>query len=244
MELLNANIDDDLIFNGIFNTIRRESDAGYLTVQGGSTINNGGFIRLYGDTGGGALHKKIEIGEDGNVALALGKATGFPSNFALYRNIVSDGTATLKSFPDPTGAQDLATKHYADGLISALNIIAWDDWTPTLTWGTADPASLGTNARWMQIGKTVYFSFTTFSTDSNGCSSLTISLPVSAKNISNKNTMFAAKQRYGVAGNTYGDPFAYVRHDANQDKIQFSAFQTATDGQRITIEVTGFYEVA
>jgi glycine cleavage system H lipoate-binding protein len=128
---------------------------------------------------------------------------------------------------------------------NCLNVkdTAWAQWTPTLTWTGATPTNALCNAFWQRIHNTVNISVTVYSTDSNATTGLTITLPVNAKTRAAHNTMFASVERYGAAGSTYSPIAGYVRHDANQDKIQFYDFKPATDGQIIVVQVSGQYEV-
>jgi len=145
----------------------------------------------------------------------------------------------ISKTPDTTAKiafSDNNTKFAADGV--------WQDWTPTLAFGTGTPASIIiSKARWMKIGKTVFIDLTFYSADSNGCTSCTITLPVSIKYWPGCNTSLSAYQRYGASGTTYGNPLAYIRGDVNYDKIQFAAFNTCTDGQYIVMQVAGCYEI-
>lgn len=138
--------------------------------------------------------------------------------------------------PDPSAAQDAATRNYVDTIGKA-----WAAWTITAVWGTATPASVTSVSRWTQAGRVVYFALYINSTDSNGATSLTISLPVTPSH-PGINTAFTAFQIYGASGTSYIDPLAYLNEAT--DKIQFLNFQAGTDGQRIAVRVQGFYEVA
>lgn len=115
----------------------------------------------------------------------------------------------------------------------------WGAWTPTLTWTGGTPAALTTVARYCQIGRIVFFSFQTSSADSNACTNLTISLPVTFT--SALVWSCSAIERYGVAGATYAALSAYA--DASDDLIHFFDFRTATDAQAVAVFITGFYEV-
>ncbi|MCK9591886.1 MAG: hypothetical protein M0Q91_07750 [Methanoregula sp.] len=119
----------------------------------------------------------------------------------------------------------------------------WAAWTPTLTWTTADPASITTVARWKKIGNVVFFHIDISSADSNACSDLTISLPADPVD-NNDRTALASIQKAGAGGVTYSNPLAYIDMDSASKLIKFYAFTTGTDGQAIAIIVSGSYEVA
>jgi hypothetical protein len=129
---------------------------------------------------------------------------------------------------DPTAAQDALTHHN------------WADWTPTLVWTGGTPSGLTTNARYLRIGNTIFFVFSVASADSNACTNLTISIPVTTA--ATIVTIVPAYQRYGVAGTTFAAIFGYI--DPADDLIHFADFHTGTDNQAVGVNVSGFYEVA
>lgn len=133
MKALNYNIDQDLIFNTAYSQIRRESDVGSLTLIGGSAQSNGGWIRLWGNTGGGLLHTKVDIGMGDSphgtegVMLSLIEIPAVPTplrSFQLSCKLYSDGIALLKNFPNPTDGGDLTNKTYVDGIGAAAEAAA------------------------------------------------------------------------------------------------------------------------
>jgi hypothetical protein len=73
----------------------------------------------------------------------------------------------------------------ATGATGTAVTSSWTTWNPTLSWGGANPSGITTIARYTQIGKVVYFNINISSADSNGCTGLTISLPVIPKNNNN-----------------------------------------------------------
>ncbi len=119
----------------------------------------------------------------------------------------------------------------------------WTTWTPTLTWGTADPDSITTVARYMRDGTRVCFHVDISSADSNAASSLTITLPVDPVD-NNDYTSVSSREIAGGGGATWSDPLAYINMDSADKKINFAAFTTGTDDQAIRILVSGSYEVA
>jgi len=120
---------------------------------------------------------------------------------------------------------------------------AWAGYSPTLVWGTADPATITTVARWTRLGKIVFFHIDISSADSNACSSLTISLPADPVD-NNDYTAIASRQIAGAGGVTWSDPLAYIDMDSASKLIKFGAFTTGTDAQIVRIIVSGSYEAA
>ena len=125
--------------------------------------------------------------------------------------------------------------------------LIYDDytaWDPVYTWtGNSSPVITTGIHRYQQTGRTVTFASTTITANNYGATGLKISLPVAAKTISGLNTVFASTERYGATGYTYSPVCAYVRHDTNQNQIQFYDFHAGTSGQYIVVQVSGSYEV-
>jgi hypothetical protein len=176
---------------------------------------------------------------------------------AATKNYV-DGLTYLSGLPlsdytkkdgsvDFTGDQSMGT-HRLTGLAApttagdALPYNAWANWTPTLTWSTATPASVSTQARYVQIGKTIYFDMLTASTDSNATTGLTISNFPGTKITTVNYTAFSAWERYGAAGNTWSPVVAVINFTTGV--VTIADFKTATDGQLVWIGIQGFYEVS
>jgi hypothetical protein len=146
---------------------------------------------------------------------------------AIYQNIESLSITT--------------TSHasYADVAEVAKSLTnAWQNWVPTLTWTTADPASVTTVARYAIIGNTCFFNFMTTSADGNAATQLSISLPIAAKD----NNSIIAFSGYQLVNTTYSNPICYLDDDSGG--ITFRSFSTATDAQTVTVVVSGQYEIA
>jgi hypothetical protein len=220
MVALNANINDDLIFQTAgFNTIRLDA-AGTLQLIGGTLETNAG---------------NIELSVDG---LALFAIDGAGRQVVLQ--IVS-GTPCFMN----AGSFRIATLGQATTDMDAVPLTKiWTDYTPTLVWGTATPAALTVYGRYCQIGKIVFFKLYISSADSNACTSLTATLPVMPSNDGSNRYAVAAIQQYGASGTTYIDPLAYISNTGAEQRLRFFSFQTATDGQIIAIFAQGQYEVA
>ena len=138
----------------------------------------------------------------------------------------SMGSHRLKSVADPTTAGD------------ALPYNAWTSWSPTLTWGTATPASLTIRANYVKIGKTVIFSFDASSTDSNGTTGLTLTLPIQH---AGDPVFVTAAERAGASGTTWYPVNAWIGSSANT--VVFLGWTTATDGQAIWVACSGAYGI-
>lgn len=119
----------------------------------------------------------------------------------------------------------------------ALNSV-WKNWTPTLTWTTATPASVTTVARYITIGNTCFFNFMCTSADGNAATQLSISLPVAAKD----NNSFISFTAQELVDTTWSNPLAYLDDDSGG--ITFRIFSVATDTKTVTVVVTGQYEVS
>jgi hypothetical protein len=211
-------------------TIKRDSNNAILQLMGGADATGGAAVINVRGADYGAAPGSINFYVPNAAKNALVNVfnlvgnTNTPTMDALTNRIINVGAVTTNG--------------------DALSYDDWTAWTPTLAWTTATPASVTTIAQYYISGKSVHFIFETYSSDSNGCTGLTATLPTSAATISNMNTAFSGWERYGAAGTTYTNPLPYVRMDANQDKIQFYGFQTATDGQTIVIGVSGEYKIA
>jgi hypothetical protein len=127
--------------------------------------------------------------------------------------------------------------------LKALLDPAWANWTPTLAWGTATPTGITTVARYSRIGRRVFFAIDISSADSKAASSLTITLPVVPTTNADR-IACAAIEKAGAAGVTYSNPLAYINADGADNKINFYAFTTGTNGQAIAILVSGVYEAS
>ncbi len=147
-----------------------------------------------------------------------------------------DGTAASTAILTAADLNDIVTE-----IKKSTNV--WAAYTPTLTWGTAAPASITTVARWVRVGVVVHFHIDISSADSNATDSLTISLPADPVD-NNDRTAVTAIQKAGAGGVTYSNPLAYIDMDSASKLIKFYSFTTGTDGQAIALIVSGSYEVA
>lgn len=212
--------------------LRAVDNAGVYFCGGSSVSGKGAYCLIFGAdhaTQPGALWLVVpNAAKTGsNVVISITGSTNTPEiNFNSFR---AYGVKT------PSNASDIVDKNYVDAVGQA-----WADYTPTLVWTTATPASVSVVARWTQIGRVLYVFVYVNSTDSNGATNLTITLP---KTVSDPGVGPAAYgyQIYGAAGSSYADPLPYIASSVS--KIQFRNFQAGTDGQRIAVVVSAFCEV-
>jgi len=178
-----------------------------------------------------------EKGDKGDTGLPFDASAYLPLNGTVpMAGILSMGGFNISNLLDPVAAQDATTKNYVDAVGQA-----WAMWTPTLAWGTATPTGITTKARWTQIGRIVFYSTSIYATDSNGCTSLTITSP-KAGVVTGMYPPSDGHEQYGVGLATRRDPLAY--YDPSLDKIYFNDFAAGTDEQPIYIAVSGSYEVS
>jgi hypothetical protein len=132
------------------------------------------------------------------------------------------------------------TKHA--GTIDFGTNDAWVAWTPTLVWGTADPASITKVGRYKVANGTCYFTAYITSADANACTSLTIAPPITPLDI-NSYIRVASIQ---LNDTTYLDPMGYIDQldgTAGNRLIKFYSFATVADTKTVTVEVSGCYEI-
>ncbi|MFB5283662.1 hypothetical protein [Peribacillus sp. Hz7] len=118
---------------------------------------------------------------------------------------------------------------------------AWEDWTPILTWTTANPTGITTRARRKIAGKTVFFSIQISCTDGNGATGLKINVP--SDMLPKQNNLLPPFYNTVITGSsTNVNRQVNLRDDFNQD-INFGYLGTATAGQVLKIYFQGFYEL-
>jgi len=223
MQTLNTHIKEKLILTNLYATIRKIDNNGFLELCGGNlTAGKSSRIRLTGVLAG--FGETIVYTPD---AAELNDVIGFRVSAGDHGSKNIDCyTNHLIRIADPTTAQDAVSHHdYAA-------------WAPNLTWATANPAAVTTVARYVQIGKTVFFSVDVRSADSNATTGLSFTLPIAPKNNAKAN-VFTAYQlnsatHYASAG---------LNSDANSD-VAVLPFQVGIDGAQIRIYCSGHYEVA
>jgi hypothetical protein len=124
-------------------------------------------------------------------------------------------------------------------------MVRTNTWTPTMTWGTADPADYAANAiaeYWLGHGG-VYFSVSTTTTDGNGASSLTISLPVIPAEYEIRVPVTAWATVDGTVTDIYGYIDAANNTEASRT-VNFFNWATWTNAKTCSIQVTGWYPIS
>jgi hypothetical protein len=143
-----------------------------------------------------------------------------------------------------TGAQSMGSQRLTNVANvttagDAIPYMAWSAWTPTLTWNTQNPVTPTTRARYVQLGKIIYWTFDVSSTNSNATTGLGFTLP----SVNNGNPTFPSGfERAGVAGATYYPTYSW--NGGNTNTVVFLGFTAGTNGQAIWITQSGFYEVS
>lgn len=199
----------------------------FIQLRGGTTdVGSGSIITCYGsDHANTSLMEFRTINAAKSASIAVMQIAG--NTDTPYLDMLSHRIAAVL---EPTTAGD------------ALRYNAWTAWTPSLTWTTATPAAGATTARYYRVGKTIFFEFYFFSGDSNGTTNLTFTLPSTPSNVAAR-IVFASSERYGAAGTTFTTPIAEYLADGTSSAVYFRSFQTASDGQPISVSVAGMYEI-
>lgn len=148
----------------------------------------------------------------------------------------SMGSKNLTQVLDPLSAQHAATKNYAD-LIGQ----AWAAWNPTPTWATATPVTGALTARWSRVGRLIYFQISIQYSDSNATTGLILTgLPVAGRATAVP-VVITAVEVYNTT-TTYKALVALLV--PNTGVITCYLWTTPTDGQKIWVFLSGFYEPA
>jgi hypothetical protein len=113
----------------------------------------------------------------------------------------------------------------------------WAPWTSTFTWTTGTPSTFSKITRYVQIERIVHFTVSFVTTDGNGATGLTFTLPVTPYSSTYLYTQ--ANCTVVVAGVATVIP-AYID---GSGIVQFFNFPTLTDGATSYVNVSGFYEV-
>lgn len=118
----------------------------------------------------------------------------------------------------------------------------WQNWTPTLTWTTGTPTgAVMTNIyRWMKIGKTVFIQFIFTASDSNGCTGLTFTVPIpTTSNATYQSLQCDVKYNTSTA---WAKPICSTQPSSSMIYL-IDNFPTVTDGQKVYVYITGYYEI-
>jgi hypothetical protein len=126
----------------------------------------------------------------------------------------------------------------------ATAIGTWGAFSPTPTWGTADPTITTTVARYVRTGNLVTFAVSFVISNGNGASSLTMALPVAAAQTANYQIALTAFKKITTGGSSImSDPFAYIDYTEATPVIKFNQFGTLPSGYTAVLNVSGSYEV-
>ena len=149
------------------------------------------------------------------------------------------GACSAPSFTDTdtTGVDGTFTRTN-QGVTDVWEGDGWHAWVPALTWGTADPATITTVARYMVQNHTVFFNVYISSADGNDASSLTVSLPIAPKD----NNSFITPHALQLIDTSWREAMAYI--DDGASVIGFYNFGVCTDGAACKFIISGQYEIA
>jgi len=122
---------------------------------------------------------------------------------------------------------------------------AWAGFSPSPTWGTANPTITTTVARFVRTANIVTFNVSFVISGGNDASSLTIALPVAAPQTATYYYALTAFKKISTGGNDImSDPFAYIDYTLATPIIKFYQFGTLPLGYSAVLNVSGSYEVA
>lgn len=115
-------------------------------------------------------------------------------------------------------------------------------WSPTLTWGTADPSPLTTSAHAWVVDGVCFFVLYCSTTDGNNSDSLTITLPT--RPIDRDHFVPVIGQAI-VDGTDYEILGRIDMADSTNTNrvIEFDAWQTWTNAKSCSLYIAGFYEI-
>jgi hypothetical protein len=123
-----------------------------------------------------------------------------------------------------------------------MPISIWNTFTPDITWGTADPASVTSAGIYTVVEGICFFALYASSADSNACTTPSIALPVDPAQ-----TCDIACMGYQLNNATHVQPGAYINADqaAAADRVvTFTGFTACTDAAAVAVYVSGFFPVA
>jgi hypothetical protein len=170
-----------------------------------------------------------------------------------YRTLfmTHNGTTNYSYVKTPLslGHASLGQLQYADaghvGFAPSTALGAWAAFSPTPTWGTADPTITTTVARYARTGNIVSFNVSFVISNGNAASSLVVALPVAAPQTANYQLPLIAFKKITTGGNSImSDPFAYIDYTEVTPTIKFNQFGTLPTGYTAVLNISGTYEVA
>ena len=153
-----------------------------------------------------------------------------------------DGTATIGTTDTWADGGHIHPTDTSRAPATALG--SWATFSPSPTWGTADPTISSTVARYVRNGDVVTFSISFVISNGNAASSLTMALPVVAPQIANFQLPLISFKKITTGGNSImSDPFAYIDYTLATPVIKFNQFGTLPSSYTGILNISGSYEV-
>ncbi len=155
----------------------------------------------------------------------------------------TEANRKLKFFAFSTGVDDEAIQVSVSGI---YELAGWTDYSAALTisWGTAEPADLSTNARYKVHRNVCLLALYLASADGNGADSPAASLPVVPPYGPGIALPLTSAQTQH--SDTFDCPEAYIDHSQSAPadrQIQFNNFITADDAEAVELLVAGFFPI-
>jgi microcystin-dependent protein len=108
-----------------------------------TAVLNASFLKLAGGTLTGPLilnaDPTVPLGAATKEYVDNSQTSGLPVTGGTMQGVINMNTNPILNLPDPSGPQDAATKHYADGVVSGLAALNSPNFTGTPTAPTASP---------------------------------------------------------------------------------------------------------
>lgn len=197
---------------------------------------------------GGASGKTATVG-DMLICNHDGSPSGDEAAVGAYWNIITVNTGAVIGPASGTDGNLVVFDGASGKLVKDGGAIptfgTWATFSPSVTWGTADPTISSTVARYVQNGKVVNFTASFIISNGNAASSLVMALPVVAPQIANfYHPLIAFKKITSGGTSLMSDPFAYIDYTEATPTIKFSQFGTLPSGYTAELRISGSYEVS
>lgn len=231
---------DPLLYKGVIDC---STNPNYPAADAGHTY----IISVTGKIGG-ASGKTATVG-DMLICNHDGSPSGDEAAVGTYWNIITVNTGAVIGPASSTDGNLVVFDGTSGKLVKDGGAIptfgTWAAFTPSVTWGTADPTISSTVARYTQNGKVVNFTASFIISNGNAASSLVVALPVVAPQIANLyHPLIAFKKITSGGSSLMSDPFAYIDYTESTPIIKFSQFGTLPSGYTAELRISGSYEVA
>ena len=215
------------------------NDAWYLWINGTRSMTGNLSMGSYyinnlisGGLGSDAVNRTFILGQ-GFITSTF--------NLTYDQKPSSNYNSTYDSKPSSTFNATYDAKpssNYNSTYDAKTSVSAWTAWTPSYTWGTANPTGITTYARYMKEGKIVWWNIYLQATDSKATTSLTITnLPYAVS--SNQQVYAAASTEDYNTAQIYIATNSIFYYDGN---IYVHNWVTPTTGQQVSYWASGFYE--